>query len=92
MEARKLRRWAIARTRDDGVEELAMFYPLYAMTKDEMAPVLRGMLHLNPELDGKLRIVPVVVDIREMTEEEGNAFRKSLSQQEYGSDPPPESL
>jgi hypothetical protein len=73
----KMARWAIAITRENGAEELAMFDPWIGVEAGYVEPVLRGMTQLNPELKGRLRIVPVVVDIREMTEEEESPFRKS---------------
>jgi hypothetical protein len=95
MQAKKMRRWSIAITRGTGVEELAlaaMGDHWLGADEAEMQVFLRGAVHRSPELDGKLRVIPVIVDVREMTEEEGDAFRKSLSQQEYGPEPPPESL
>lgn len=94
MQAKKMRRWTIAITRESGVEQLAsyVFHPMLAVEDGYLYPVLSEMIQGNPELEGKLRIVPVFVDVREMTEEEGDDFRKSLSQQEYGPDLPPESL
>jgi hypothetical protein len=94
MEARTLRRWTIVITRKAGVEQLAsyVFHPMLAVEEGYLYPVLSEMIQGTPELEDKLRIVPVMVDVREMTEEEGDAFRKSLSQQEYGPDLPPESL
>jgi hypothetical protein len=41
-----------------------------------MRAMLAGIIKAYPELDGKLRLVPVVVDIREMTAEEEARFRE----------------
>ena len=88
MQAKKMARWAIAITRESGVEELAMFDPWIGVEARYMEPVLRGMLHLNPKLEGKLRIVRVVVDIREMTKEEEVAL--SLASSSDASIPKPQ--
>ena len=82
MQAKKIPRRAIAITRESGVEELAMFYPLLGETEGYTRPVLMDMVRLNPELDGRLRILPVVVDICEMTEEEKAIFRKASAEVE----------
>jgi hypothetical protein len=77
MQAKKMRRWAIAITREPGVEELAILDTHWLGADEaEMRVFLRGAVHRSPELDGKLRVIPVIVDVREMTEEEEAVFRK----------------
>jgi len=41
-----------------------------------MRPILGATVHHNPKLEDKLRIVPVIVDTREMTEEEVEAHKE----------------
>jgi hypothetical protein len=41
-----------------------------------MEMIMNGMVRDRPELEGKLRLVPVVVEIREMTAEEEARFRE----------------
>ena len=77
MQPKRIFRWALAITRETGVEELAMFDPLFGVDEIEMRVVMMDMVDLNPELKGKLRIVPVVVDVREMTEEEAASLRET---------------
>jgi len=60
----------VAVTRENGIEELAHFDAVVGTEETAMGTVLGAMKHNNPELAGKLRLVPVIVDIREMTEEE----------------------
>ena len=81
MQSKQMARWAIAIMRKNGVEGLAMrnplLSPLLGNNKFGMGAILKEMEQANPELRGNLRIVPVVVDIREMTEEEEASFRKT---------------
>jgi hypothetical protein len=76
MESARLRRWAIAVVRD-GVEKLAHWHPMTGESESITSGQAKQMEEANPNLRGKLRVVPVVVDIREMTEEEEAAFRKA---------------
>ena len=82
MQPAKLRAWAIAKLQKDGKEHLAFWDPM--LMQDRMAEevALREMQRLNPELEGKLRVVPVVVDIREMTEEEAAKFKEANTQKD----------
>jgi hypothetical protein len=76
----KIYRWAIGITQESGVESLAIYDPILGpmlgMNRAGMEMIMKGMVRDKPRLEGKLRLIPVVVDIREMTEEEQVAFRE----------------
>jgi hypothetical protein len=75
----KVHRWAIGIMRGS-VETLAIqdpiIGPMLGMNRVGMEMIMNGMVRDRPELEGKLRLVPVVVEIREMTAEEEARFRE----------------
>jgi hypothetical protein len=77
---KQMGRWAIAIMRENGVEGLftqdPFLGPPLGTNEAGMRVMLAGIIKAFPELDGKLRLVPVVVDIREMTAEEEARFRE----------------
>lgn len=77
----KIARWAIGIVRGSGVETLAIqtpiLGPMLGMNEIGMRVIMKEMVHNKPDLEGKLRLVPVVVDIREMTEEEAAKFKEA---------------
>jgi hypothetical protein len=81
MQFRQIARWGIATRRENEVERLAMqdalLGPMLGTNEAGMRVILKNMVQASPELEGKLRIVPVILDIREMTDEEAAKFRKS---------------
>lgn len=79
MKFNQMARWAIVVRREDGVERLftqdPFLGPPLGTNEAGMRAMLAGITRDMPKLEGKLRLVPVVVDIREMTEEEAAKFR-----------------
>jgi hypothetical protein len=57
---------------------MAIYDPILGLGMDRvgMEMVMKGMVQENPKREGKLRLIPVVVDIREMTAEEEARFRE----------------
>jgi hypothetical protein len=77
---KQMGRWAIGIMRDSGVESLAIYDPILGPmlggNRVGMEMIMKGMVRDRPEFEGKLRLIPVIVDIREMTAEEEARFRE----------------
>jgi hypothetical protein len=75
----KVHRWAIGIKRES-VETLAIqdpiIGPMLGMNRAGIEMIMMGMIRDNPQLEGKLRLITVVVDIREMSAEEEAQFRE----------------
>jgi hypothetical protein len=82
METKTQAMWVIAKKHDDGTERLMWYDKVLGFDEEEaMRPALRRLEHNNPELKGKLRIVPVIVTIEEMPADKAEAWRERRRRQ-----------
>jgi hypothetical protein len=60
--------WAIAITRKDGTEKIFKYDAFLSIHPDQAEVILRKMRRENPA--GIFRVVPITVEVREISEEE----------------------
>lgn len=63
--------WAIAITRQDGTEKIFKYDAFLSVHPDQAEVILRKMRRENPS--GIFRIVPITVEVREVSEEVATA-------------------